>query len=731
MSRSEPNVPASARPPMDPVAIIRDRRERTVGRALTLLELYPAADPATRASLLRTAAPALADPRVAGRWITLLAREADPGLRVRLLEYLAAHDFRLSPETADWVAPLLSCAAQPEARHWALAALAAFAPHDARVLAPLMDLYGNLRDVADQRRVLRLLLAHGDPPPALVEFLLARLESVDAHLKVAIVRRLLEQDAIPAPALARLLAPTEPTAIKVLVLDHLLDRSIRLPAATLSLLRQDPDASVRMSAAYVLLESECADPAVLEALLSVVARDPDAQVRSAVLAALHQSLARTPAVIRTILALLPQEPSTEQAIAILRLIEPAMGADSGIAGTLRTMLSGRLQIQLAVEVLRILGALSTRSPELVAWLAEEAARTTDDRIKVAILRPLSQLGGKHPELAGLYADAIRLPDLEIQRWGAYGIVQLPATADHTGAFEAAAARLSGPGLPADLTRSLARKLTMLPEKSAALRSHLQAAAAQSGEPEVRRLCEEACSAETTDAMDPLEVAIDWSSWIHRAEVEHRADGIFPALYGRCQENPAAARRILKALLNPQCSSSLYASYGYQVNEASLLDCLDRMNAIDDEVSRFCIGRVLTQDYGTPAHLLEYLDANPGFAGLRDGLWRILAKRPDAAPAQMRHLLVVAHGGDAPAAAALAARIAATRGAEALMPSVKLVQENLGWPPAPDLLRALWRHPDLTGDARVAVQQAMVECEIDDPQADGPKAVAPGPGFADE
>ncbi len=714
---------------------IRARRERAVQRSLAVLETYDASDDATRGTFLKVAAKAFPDSRVAQRWIALLAAESDPGQRERLLKRLAELDFRQVPPDSDCVAHLMSCLEQPDAREvGAVLLVAPWRQRDPQLVAPLIAAYRSQRDAQFARNILAALMRLGNPAPEVLEFFVSVLDEVGTTIKINLVKRLLEQDALKPEALEKLLAPTEPSLIKQLVLDHLVDRSLQCDNAAAELLRRDPDPACRYAAAWALTESGAPSADVLDALLKAAGSDVDERVREFAIASFEHTLAKSPAVIQALLEALRQETSLPRASLILHLLAPHIHREAQIVSALTALLENNCRTDLALQIYPLLGVLARTNESLRAWLIDAFVREKEDRLKAAILRPLSKIHSDDPRISALCVDALKLPEPEIQQWGVQGVLLLPLTPEHFAALYEAATLLLSPNIPLDLRVRLAHKIALLPAKPAPLMSRLKETASQSRDTQIRQICDEICNNAVSDksgASSDDDPGIDWKDWLHRAEIEHRADGIFPAILEHYDDAPDDARRVLKALLNPQCSNSLYSSYGYDFGESHILALLDRKNAIDDDVSRFCIGRVLMQDGGSPDGFLQYLIANPSYAALKESLWPILEKRQDANAALMRQLLVIAHGDEDAAAQALTARIRAIRGTEALGPYIRLLAANLAWPPSRELLLTLSQHADLTGDARVTVAAALKRLGVQAQNQSGPPAQKQEPGFADD
>jgi hypothetical protein len=723
---------------MDFIGAIKERREKAVQRALTLLEMYGSSDVATRETLLPVAGKALADARVARRWMGVLDAEPDQGLRQKLLGYLSDYDFRQMPSDSDCAVQLLKCLEHPDARDWALHCISKLVPREPRLAVPLIEAYRAQRNDLFARNILAVLLGLGTLPPEAVTFLLSLLNDVDEDFKIQIVKRLLELDAIPAATLEKLLDPSEPASIKLLVLGHLADRSIQMDSAAAKLLLRDPNAACRYAAAWLLTETGEPSSEALNALLHAAADDTDERVRRFAIASFEHTLVKTPVVIDTLLKAMRQETAPAHVAMILCLLEPHIPSAPTIVPELMALVVPNLQTETALRIYDVLGTVAPWNPKLQEWLIASYQTENDDRIKAAILKPLSILNLNDPRLSRMYVDALKLPDAELRRWGIEGVLLLAATRENQGAIAACVEFLNVPDIEPALRLQLAHKIALIPEKSPVLLERLKYAAAQAREPQLRQVCEDAV-AKATDVSDAKsevgEPAADWAGWLHRSEIEHRADGIYPAILQHYDDAPCEAQRVLKALLNPQCADNLYSCYGYDFNESHILNLLDQKNAFDDDASRYCIGRVLTQDAGTPDGYLQFLLANPAYAGLKDGIWQILTRRLDASPALLRELLVYAYGDDEAAAVELSARISKVGGAEALRPYVRMLEQNLGWPPARTLLKGLSKHRDLSGNLREQVEKALQKLGVKADEIgvahNEPKVQAQGPGFADD
>jgi hypothetical protein len=192
--------------------------------------------------------------------------------------------------------------------------------------------------------------------------------------------------------------------------------------------------------------------------------------------------------------------------------------------------------------------------------------------------------------------------------------------------------------------------------------------------ELRDVCRRACD---RAASEQGAEAVDWEAWYRRVDVEHDVAGIFPDIFFHYDANPDAARRILRAALAPDLSEPLYR---HRIGESQILDFLAAKQAIDDELSRYCVNVILTRE-GNPDSHLALLKSNLAFPALRESLWQILERRAGASPILMRELLVLAHGDEDQVARLLRERLFAQTSPARAAPYLALLAGNLAWPPA--------------------------------------------------
>lgn len=713
----------------DLLAEIRGRRETSAGQALALLDLAAASDREAKFPLLSTAARSLHDPKVAGRWIELAGGESDTELLEGMIGTAAnALDPRGIPDLNAWVRLLAAALGADATRNVALSALSRLLPAHKDAARLLVEAYESERSAPRQRAILRALCTFDDPPEPVARLLESAMSSIDADQKPGVVSRLLFRDRLGAKALTALLDPTEPPALRRLVLSHAIDRGLELDAAMAAVLAKDPDAECRRLAAEALAARGSDSPAARKALLAALQGDAHEGVRTAAALAFAHSLEAAAPARAALVEALAEARTRESADLILRLLTPYLSRDAAIRAGLVGLLRRNLKADLAVHVHALLGLLAAWDEKLLSDLRKAFEGEGDDRVRVAILKTLSAVPEADASFVKLYHQALKAPDKQIKTWAAAGLLHLPLTEANVPALLPAARALTDRDIDSDVRLHLAQKIARIPAKSAEFLDALRTAAKHATYPELAKLCERAVEEAPTPDGGPK--PIDWDDWLRRVDVEGRSEGIFPEIYDRYDENPEMARRILKAAMKP--GVNLYNVYGYDVSALSILSFFVARNAVDDDLARFAVSWALEKDsgYGSPDAPLSALFSLPKPATLKDPLWKIFEKRRDVNPILMRELLVRAHGGDTETAAAFRKRLAAKETANAVLPYVLFLLENLAWREAEGLLVAALERfpfledPDLTRRLDEAFKLLGRARPSKAPQP-------PGPGFADE
>ncbi len=704
---------------------IRGRRDATVEQALGLLDLAAVSDDAAKESLLSTASRRLHDPKVAGRWIELAAAEKEPGLRGRMIRRATALDPRGIPALDPWVRLLVEGLQDDATRDAAIAGLASLLaahPDAAKLLA---ETYAGERHAERQRALLSALCRFDDPPEAVARVLVAALPRMDADLKVAVVDRLLRRDRLPADAVAKLLAPTEPPAIRRLALDHALDRTLAIDDAVAAVLEKDPDPGLRLDAVRHLAARGSSSARARKALLAAVSADSDREVRSAAAVAFSHSLKPTPEVVAGLLDALATARSDDLAGLVLGLLAPHVGRDAGVRAAVVAFAKKNVKTGLAVGAYRLLGRLAAWDRPLLDDLRAAYDAETDDRVRAALLRALQAWPDSDPRFVELCRDALKAPDKELKTWGARGLLHLPLTEGNVPAYAAAAEALADRDVDPDVRLDLARKIARIPDPPPAMVAALKRVA-EHGDGELARIAEQASDRKAAESPG----GADWATWLRRVDVEGRSEGIFPEIYARFDENPAGAVQVLKAALKPEVD--LYQNYGYDVSPLQICQFLAAKGAVDDDVARYAINFVLSKDssHGSPDAHLSLLFSRPNFPGLSDSLFTVLERRKEADPVLLRELLIAALGSESAASAAILKHFKAQETPGAARPYFRFLIGNLGWEPGPKLLEAAAKRWPVIEDAELEreLREAFKDLGMERPGAPPP---APGPGFADE
>jgi hypothetical protein len=689
---------------------IRGRRDVTVEQMLMALELVPESDNDTRRHLLAVASRGLGDTRVAARWLGLASEEADDDLRADMIARLTALEPGQIPDVEAFVRLLVAAVGPERTRALALRALDRLAR-----VAPLVDAFRaeRLRDV--QQLILLALARHHDPPLEVIELFSSVLDACDADIKPLLLDRLLRAGALDVERLPALLRPTEPVAVRLRGLDHLVDRALDIDVR--EVVARDPHPDCRIAAIRVLAAS---GDTGAEVIVDVLRHDPDERARGAAWGAFEYALDLTPATTDALLQALVEERSTDLVERIIRILTPHVGRSAAVRAALQDLLARNLDAEVAVALWRTLG-------RLVAW--DEDVRTLftgaiddqrHDRVREAILEALAGVADPDDRLVGLYRSAIESPDGRIRDWGGRGLRLVSMDEEHADDVAAAAGALLDREIDWHVRLDLARKIAAIPDKSPALVVALERAAEQT-EGELRVVCrkahDDAAAAQGGEA-------IDWEGWFRRVDVEKDVKGIFPAVFLHYDANPAAARRILQAALAPDCSNALYAS---QVSGSQILDFLAVKHAIDDHISRYCVGFILggESNHANPNHHLALLKGNLEFPALRESLWQILDRRTDVDPVLMRELLLLVHPDEAGVAAQLRERLLSRTNPRQALPYLKFLEGNAAWEPAEAIILEV--PPALVdGDTRRILDEAYRHLK-----REPPTAKASGPGFADE
>ncbi len=688
---------------------IRGRREATVEQMLMALDLVAGADLENRARLLAIATRGLADPRVARKWIERTAAEKDTSLRARMLARLAALDIPQIPDVGAYVRILADSVGDDATKPVALEALGRLAS-DPGAADALVAAYRGQRQANLQRLILWALAQREDVPDPIAALFREALDSCDADLKPLLLERLMRRQAVAPEDLPHLLGRDEPLPQRLLVLDHIVDRALPLDHSAAAALANDPSPACRLAAVRVLASRAAAEP-LLKAL-----RDPDAEVRRAAIDAFDHSIELTPAVIEALVAALGTARTVDDAQVILRLLTPHVARSEPVRAAFVALLRRNLAADVAIALYDTLGRLVPWDESFCEAFVEAYGREKHDRVRAAILRALSCRPDPDGRRVRLYQSALKAPDAEIRAWGLRGLLLVSMDEERCEAVAEGARVLLDRPIDGRLRLEFARKVACIPDKPAWLVAELKKVADQADD-ELKKVCQEAYDRAAKD--------VDWEQWHRRVDVEKDCAGVFPAIFMRYDDNPEAARRIMRAALAPDCSGSLYQT---SVSAGQILDFLAAKDAIDDDLSRYCANFLLTREsnYGSPDFYLNLLKSNLKFAGLKDALWQILDKRADVNPVLLRELLVLAHDDEEVWRGVRKLALSKTT-PKALVPCLRFIAGNLAWAHMDELLVELASQEKLLdNDNRRTIEEAFraLGREV-------PKAKKPGPGLADE
>ncbi len=722
---------------------VRARGQASVETAVSLLDLYALSDTEQKWKLVDMAMRGLPAREVVGKFVQTAAAETDDELRAELISVLYWIDLREVPDLAAWVKLLTSSLDHERERGRAAACLGRMVAQSTEAIDALVAGCRATTVRSQQRSLVAALCTLEVPPPPVRALFLELLDKVDADAKEALVARLVLGDGLPAAVLARLLGATEPTPIKLLAIDHAIDRGLDLDAALATLLGKDPEATCRRAAASALAARGGSSEPVVNALLSALQKDPDTSVRAAAALAFEHSLATSEPALQALAAALATERTRDGLLLLLRMVSPLSAKSPAIRAALLKLLREGLRADVAALVYETLGKLSALDAELSAQLLAALQTEQDQRVRGALLEAILQKPDPLGELLPVYLAALQSSEARLRTLGAKGLLRVPLVPAQAGQLGPAVELLADSGVDRWTRATLAQKLARLAgaDGQRALGPVLKKIAPQIADEGVRKICGEAAdraAAAAAASAGPEGPTIDWNEWFHRVEVEHRTDGIFPDLFVHFDDNPDAARRILRAALNPPASETLYPTYKGQLREETIVAWLRDRGLVDDDVSRFALTRLLDKSrYEGDAFYLGLLRSNPNFPTLREDVWRLIEVRRDPPPVLLRELIVAAYqGSDDDAAAELKKRIAAVKTPEQAAPFLKFLAGNAPWPPAQEAFALLPVDAPAYAEEKnheviVEIAKAMNRKLPEKPAAEEAAPTNQGPGLADD
>ena len=707
---------------------IKERRKAGTEQASMMLDMVPSSDMETRYSLLSTASHFLNDVTIKEKWISLIAGETDTRLKADMLYRLAAEGWQQIANKEQLVTLLSDALQQDESRNIILSMLGKLSLTDKKARQKLMDFYRQQNNAAVSGIILSWLLIPADASEEDIAFYLSILDTVDEQDKLVLVNRLLLQDKLGREQLEKLLRPDEPASIKAMVLRYCLDRSVVPEEALCTLIQSDKNTALRTWCIQLLALQGISNPRTTAVILQTGMQDPDTGVRQAALHVFEYSLSLTPATIDYLCQVLQQEKSLDTALLLLRMLAPYTAHSESLCQSLLQLLDQHIQTPVAVHIYTILGRLVPKKPALFDHFLAAYEKEQHDECKAAILQAITHTVSQGPELNSFYLKALKAPSPVIKEWGIRGLLLVPLTRENTTVIAEAAPVLLETGLNRELRRLLAKKISCIPQPTAAITAVFSRLADHDTDAGIREISAQVQEKAISQSGGE---SINWEQWLHKADVEHDLSGIFPHIWFFYQDHPEMANRILWSAINPANSSSLYSE---QVNDVEILRFLAVNAGVNDDMSRYVLNQLLHADLGYESkfnHYLLILKGNPGNEELKDGLWQLLEKRGRYINLiQLNELHTIIWG--AALEAEFSKRMLRQTAVAGILPYIKYLSVNGSWQAAPALLKQAVQLPGMLQDQefKTAVQECCRNCGVDADELFRTAAPAT-PGFADE
>ncbi|QHS62889.1 HEAT repeat domain-containing protein [Chitinophaga agri] len=707
---------------------IKERRNANTSQSLMMLDMVPLSDTDTKYSLLSSASPYLNDPAIAEKWLSLIETATDTQLKADMLQQLAATGMHQIAHKERFISVLISALGQDESRDIILPILGRFSVTDKQARQHLISFYQQ-QDNADVNRViLSWLLIPADASAEDIIFYKSILNKVDEADKLVLVNRLLLQHEADLALISDLLTPEEPFLIKEMVLRFCFDRSYVPVAALTTLIQSDRSPLICIRCMQLLAIHGIDDPALLDVLLESGRNDPDAGVRKAALHIFSYSIQLTPDIITHLCENLRTEKDAGIALGLINLLAPYTAQHEALSNALLQLVEQNIQTILAVRIYEILGKLIQQRPFLFDKFLRLFEQEQKAECRAAILNAIAAVVAPGDALNSFYLKALEAPSPDIKEAGIRGILLIPLTKSNITTVEAAAPVLLHPGINTSLRRTLAKKISTIPELSSATIQVFSQLADHEQDSYIREICTHIQESAISQAGGEH---INWEQWLHKADVEHDFSGIFPHLWMYYDDNPAMARRILWAALNPAGSSSLYQE---RVSDVEILRFLAVRSGIDDNLSRYALNQLLTTDLGNESKFKQYLlilKSNPAFEELKEGLWTLLEKRGRYIHLiQLDELNQLIWGNEL--LSVFRQHLERQQTAAGIIPYISYLTANSSWSPVPELLHWIVQRPFVQQDADAmrALKEATRNAGMDLEKM-LLSAVPEKPGFADE
>ncbi|HTW08041.1 MAG TPA: hypothetical protein VME46_11045, partial [Acidimicrobiales bacterium] len=410
---------------------------------------------------------------------------------------------------------------------------------------------------------------------------------------------------------------------------------------------------------------------------------------------------------------------------LISVLLPYAATEGTVRQALMDVAASSPRAELAGPIIEALGELLRWGPELLPWFLAVYRGATSDQVKATALAALAGGAPGDERLYQIYAEATASPDPRIRSWGVLGLLMVPMTEDRASLVAAGAPALTVPSVDVGLRRALARKLACLPTPPEGLRVALEQAAAGADDGTIRQICRQALSRAPAEAGAGR---AELERWHHQVDVDEDVSGIFPDVFALYGAAPALAAEVLKTcVLNPACRDKLYYQR-YQVNDILIMQFLAVHGAFDDDLCRYCAAQV-TGSQG-PSAYLAMLRWRPSYPGLRDMVWQALESA--AHPSGLNHrllleVMVLAHGSDEAAAAALEERLGRLGSPTAAARYMRFLDDIHFWPPAERVISGLLSSGRLLDEANTQALKATI---TDLFPGFASLAAGTGPGLAD-
>lgn len=655
------------------LAEVRNRRAATAADAAMALALYPASPLDDRRRLAALAAPALAEPAVAVAWLACATGEDDPAQRDALVGRLFG--LRLPAGTeAEWAALLLASLERPDLRHGAAEVLRPLLPARPELVDRVVGLAASAADPALRDHLDLILLDLPRPTPALAAHWRSRLAGSGLGVRLRLAARLCDHDLLDEATAGTLLDPGESEAVRELVLRHWLDRGRCPAAAAARVLEHDPAPGCR-ALALDLLAGAGSGPVATAALLQALQRDAVPALRQRAALAIAGWGDAGPDLLADIVDRLRAEPDRHAFAATVAVLGPVLVRQPALRAALAGLLTTGLEADAAAAVCAALAPCARADAAVREALLAVCESATSARVRGPALAALAAVIAPDPGLEPSFRRALRSQSPELRSWGVQGFLRLDILAIDPGTAQAAAdaLRLLGPGGGYDARQQrlqLMRKLAVLRPQPPILAELADRDDDSEGRDLARRLVQAAAA--TTPAK-----AFDWDDALERIEARRDANGLFPAVLEQAHADPAAARRVLRAIALALLTTGLD---GVPCSFHDLVPHLARCGALDEAVVRALAQRLRAEPGRSenPSPDLAVLRAHPRLPEVAGALEAVLAHARRVRPGLLRDLLHDIHGGDERAAIAwLHTRLLAIRDpavAEGLLDLVKSGEE---------------------------------------------------------